>query len=270
MKLGIFARHRCRHALGLAVVVLAATACGLVGALANAQGNELATAAQRGDLPAVNALLKSGVAVSARTTVPDPMTTALFVAIEGGRLEIVRALLAANADAGAKLTDGTTALIYALSMRQWDVARVLLEAGANVNAANKSGVTALMLAAGDNSPKGLTMVRELLAAHADVDGNFLGGDTALGIASSTGNVEVVQALLAAHSWVNVNIQQHDGKTPLMKASARGRADVVRLLLAAKADVSAVDNDGKTALMLALQNDHLEVAEILRGAIPPRK
>ena len=49
----------------------------------------------------------------------------------------------------------------------------------------------------------------------------------------------------------------------MNASAKGRADVVRALLAAKADLNAIDNDGKTALMLALENDHPEVAELLR-------
>ena len=122
--------------------------------------------------------------------------------------------------------------------------------------------TALMYAAQDNSPKALEMVRALVAAYADVDGNFLGGDTALGLASSTGSVEAVQALLASKSWVNVNSRQRDGRTPLMKASAKGRADVVRVLLAAKADVNAVDNDDKTALMLALENDHAEVAELL--------
>jgi ankyrin repeat protein len=50
------------------------------------------------------------------------------------------------------------------------------------------------------------------------------------------------------------------------ASAKGRSDIVRLLLAAKADVSAADDDGKTALILALENDHPEVAELLRSAV----
>ncbi len=232
----------------IAVLVLAGTAC--------AQNDPLVTAAQQGDLAAVNTLLKSGVNLS-------PMTSALFVATEREHVDVVQALLAAHADPETKLSfDGLTILTYAASMHEWDVARVLLDAGANVNAATKSGFTALMYAAQDNSPKALEMVRALVAAYADVDGNFLGGDTALGLASSTGSVEAVQALLASKSWVNVNIRQRDGRTPLMKASAKGRADVVRVLLAAKADVNAVDNDDKTALMLALENDHAEVAELL--------
>ena len=133
------------------------------------------------------------------------------------------------------------------------------------------------------------MVQALLAAHADVNGAWVGGGTAgvhavtpvsngrnqfsygnagytaLGLAASTGSVEVMQALLA-NAWVDVNAKQRGGNTPLTIASAKGRSDIVRLLLAAKADVSAQDNDGKTALMLALQNDHAELAKLLTSAV----
>ncbi len=176
-----------------------------------------------------------------------------------------------------------------------DVARLLVEAGANVNVMSKTGVTALMLAAEESSPKSLAMVQALLAAHADVNGGGTagvrqglsalapisggfnlhgyagGGYTALGLAASTGSVEVVQALLdanaqrAAHPSLAVNAKQPGGNTPLTIASAKGRSDIVRLLLAAKADASAKDDDGKTALMLALENNHPEVAELLTGA-----
>jgi len=53
---------------------------------------------------------------------------------------------------------------------------------------------------------------------------------------------------------------------LTLASAKGRSDIVRLLLAAKADVSAADDNGKTALILASEDDHPEVAELLRSAV----
>ena len=333
-KLGMIIRHRYYYAHRLAAVALLAIACCLTGVLAKAQTNDLLTAAQRGDLPVVIALLRSGIDANARRTESDP-TTALILASRYGQLEVVQALLAAKANVNAGAgpgENGTTALMQAsaqgnlkmvqallaananvdakgplgvtalyrasldgslevvqallaakadpspqlarlgdtpltvaLSQRHWDIARVLVEAGANVNATTASGVTALVLAARENSPRSLMMVQALLAAHADVNGNFLGADTALGVAASTGSVEVVQALLAAKSWVDVNIKQHDGRTPLMNASANGRADVVRLLLAAKADVSAQGNDGRTALMLALQNDHAEVAKLLTSA-----
>jgi ankyrin repeat protein len=99
-----------------------------------------------------------------------------------------------------------------------------------------------------------------------------GGYTALGLAASAGTVEIAQALLdanaqrAANPSVAINTKQPGGNTPLTIASAAGRSEFVRLLLAAKADVSATDDNGKTALMLALENDHPEVAELLRTAV----
>ncbi len=59
--------------------MLAAMACRFTGALANAQSNDLIAAAGRGDLPAVNALLKkAGAGVNdEKSTVLGP-TTALM------------------------------------------------------------------------------------------------------------------------------------------------------------------------------------------------
>ena len=351
MKPGVFTQPCYCHAHRLAAVVLVATACALTGTLANAQSDDLVIAAGRGDLPAVNALLKAGADVNdPKSTIAGPTTalmaassnghlavvqallaakadvnakqahgskegdtaltlasrkgdlavvqallaakadvdvkfgdrTALFEASANGNLDLVRALLAAKADPNSQTTIvGRTPLMQALSSGHWDVARVLVEAGANVNATTPTGVAALIFAAGDSSPRGLAMVKALLAAGADVNGGFAhevtpratpapklvysGGGTALGVASSTGSVEVVQALLAANSWVDVNIKQPGGNTPLTIAAAKGRADVVRLLLAAKADVNAKLRDGSTALMLALQNDHPEVASLLTSA-----
>jgi ankyrin repeat protein len=155
----------------------------------------------------------------------------------------------------------------------------------------KLGVTALKLVVQENSPRSVEVVQALLAANADINGgcvcrgtfalgpaeevyNRASGYTALGLAVSTGRVEVVQALLAtnaqraANPSIAVNAKQAGGNTPLTLAAAKGRADVVRLLLAAKADVSVMDDSGKTALMLALENDHPEVAELLSSATVP--
>jgi ankyrin repeat protein len=308
MKVGVLIRHLYSAARRFANIGLIAMACVSTSTLAHAQTSDLVTAAQRGDLPAVTTLIQSGVDVNARR-IGDHWTalmaasrqgnlevvqallaakadvnagagpgedgiTALFLASDRGGLAVVQALLAAKADPSTKVAKmGATPLIQAVQSNDWDVARALLKAGANVNATATTGVSALVLAARGNSPKSLAMVQALLAAHADVNGNFFGGDTALGVASSTGSVEIVQALLAANPWVNVNVTQRDGKTPLMNASAKGRADVVRLLLAAKADLSAQDRDGRTALTLALQNDHAEVAKLLTSAgasVPAQK
>lgn len=256
----------------------------------------LTLATMNGHLDVVQALL------AAKADIHAGSRPALYVAAMVGNLEIARVLLTAKPDLDWRdPTYGTTALMQALapwrdnlphpvppSEHRWEVARLLVEAGANVNVVSKTGVTALMLVAEENSPRSLGMVQVLLAAHADVNGGgsasralmaplsagaqtqgyARGGYTALGLAASSGSVEVVRALLdtnalrAANPSVAINAKQPGGNTPLTIAAAKGRADVVRLLLAAKADVSAANDEGKTALMLARENDHPEVAELL--------
>jgi ankyrin repeat protein len=118
--------------------VLVAAACGFTGSLASAQSNDLITAAGRGDLPAVNALLKAGADVNdAKNTVLGP-TTALMEASSNGRLEVVQALLAAKADVnatrGRNSKDGDTALSVASMNGHLNVVQALLAAKADVNA----------------------------------------------------------------------------------------------------------------------------------------
>jgi ankyrin repeat protein len=248
----------------------------------------LTLASVNGHLEVVQALL------AARADVSAGSVPALYDAAMAGNLDMARVLLAAKPDLDWRdPICGTTALMQALapfsylghhrltSRGSWDVARLLVEAGANVNVTTTAGVTALMLVAEESSPRSLAMVQALLAAGADVNGVSAGrntrvlspgepsygnaaGYTALGLAASTGSIDVVQALLAT-PWMDVNAKQRGGNTPLTLASAKGRSDIVRLLLAAKADVSAADDDGKTALTLALQNDQAEVARLLTSA-----
>ncbi len=261
----------------------------------------LGLATMNGHRDVVEALLAAKADVNAGSRPP------LYYAAMFGKLEIARVLLAAKPDLEWRdPLNGSTALMQALApwrdnvptplpvaVDRLDLARLLIEAGANVNAMTKSGVTPLMLVAAIDSPKSLATVQALLAAHADVNGGGTGkgialvllsegaqtfgyargGFTALGLAATTGSLEVVQALLdaneqrAANPSLAVNTRQPGGGTPLTLASAKGRSDVVRLLLAAKADPSVVDGDGKSALMLAVENDHAQVADLLRTAKP---
>lgn len=271
--------------------ILAVLACVLAGTWANAQSDDLLTAAGKGDLARVKTLIDAGSDVNAKRTngataliaaslqghldvvralldakadvnakASDDGSTALMVASQNGHADAVRALLDAKADVNAKAGSGRTALIQASQNGHADVVRVLLDAKADVNAKAGNGATALMLASLNGH---LEVVRALLAARADVNAKAGNGATALIMASYNGRQEVVRELLDAK--VEVNAKTNDGYTALMKASQNGHQDVVRALLEAKADVNAKMAKGVTALMLASQNGHQEVVQALLDA-----
>lgn len=175
---------------------------------------------------------------------------ALYYAARAGNLEMVKALLTAKPDLNRRSKiSGNTALMWGISEGRLDIARLLVEAGAIVSIANDKGVTALSLAV-QGGPESLAMVQALLAAGAYVDSRncsvpdddnlhpFVSSydrakkATALGVASSLGRVEMVQALLAAKA--NPNLEQCDGKTPLTLALENNRSEVADLLISAGA------------------------------------
>ena len=101
--------------------------------------------AGKGDLPAVVALLKSGVAPDAAG--PESDITALWIAAGNGHDAVVKGLLAAGASADAKdPKKGVTALMIAALKGNGDVVLTLLNAGADANAQTYDGETALMFA----------------------------------------------------------------------------------------------------------------------------
>ena len=284
---------------GPAAVMLAAIACGFTGTLANAQSDDLLTAAGRGDLPAVNSLLQqAGTDVNeAKDTALGP-TTALMEASSNGHLEVVHALLAAKADINATRGptlrvhpgDGATALALASQNGHLDVVRALLAARANVNAGS---IPPLYFA---TTAGNLDMVKVLLTAKPDLDWKApLGGDTALMLALAptgsalplrlpyTGRWDIAGLLMEAGA--NVNVMDRSGITALklvvQENSPRGLA-MVQALLAAHADVNGgcvcggtdllpigttrhIGARGYTALGLAAAIGSVEVVQALLDA-----
>ncbi len=102
-------------------------------------------AAQDGDERAISLLLTSGLPVD---TVHESGATALYLAAQNGHAEIVKVLLAANANPNKTVgEDGFAPLGMAAYMGHAPVVRLLLNAGANVGHRIASGETAAMGAA---------------------------------------------------------------------------------------------------------------------------
>ncbi len=64
----------------------------------------------------------------------------------------------------------------------------------------------------------------------------------------------------------MNVTANDGSTALMLAASSGDSEIVRNLLSKGADVSAKFTEtGKTALMLAREKDYTEIVQLLEAA-----
>ena len=111
----------------------------------------------------------------------------------------------------------------------------------------------------------LQEVRNLLQAGANVNAQYIYGETALWQASEKGHVEVVKALLT-NDMVDVNIHEnYDGVTALLMASQEGHVEIATALLQHNNEVQVNvqdPGDGATALHMASQQGYVEVVEEL--------
>ena len=146
--------------------------------------------------------------------------------------------------------------------------RRLLAHGAPVDVVVKGGLTAVMAAAMNGQLEALRLLLaapggEAAAIKADED-----GDTALGMAASSGCT--AEARLLLQHGADPNLADNDGDSPLIVAAmASGDAGrgVAALLLDAEAEIDHQNKNGEVALHFACQNSNVEVAKLLleRGA-----
>jgi ankyrin repeat protein len=177
--------------------------------------------------------------------------------------EIVRVLIANEADVNAQNKDKETPLILASSYSDVLLVKLLLEHGADVNAKSKYGITPLIEA---NTAE----LAELLIDHgADVNSKDKNGQTPLMLATT-----VEHAQLLIDHGADINAKNKKGETPLIsfyttkieeisleRLVGSGRAvpqiekktnSLVPLFIKHGADVNSKDKYGKTPLMLAIE------------------
>jgi len=247
-----------------------------VGGLGDATA--LMAASFNGSLDVVQTLLAAKADVNATLSEKKDGATALTLAVQEGHVDVVRALLAANADVDHPCCE-TSPLYFAARTANLSMVKVLLTAKPDLNRQAISDTTALIRAIATGKPDSPEIARLLIEAGANVNLSTTDGVTALTVAVQR-SLATVRQLLAAGAnvdfrWCSVTPGRRAGAwvswdpghaTALGIASSLGKADVVQALLNAKANVNLAQCDGKTPLMLAVENDHPEVAELLRSAV----
>lgn len=176
----------------------------------------------------------------------------------------IRRLVDAGADVNVKNKYGATPIYMASENGQTEIVKLLLAANADVNTAEPIlGTTPLMAACMDGFTE---VVKLLLTANPEMNiVDNTNGWTALTVASIEGNPEVVKLLLAANADVNI-AGKRKGMTPLIAASMRGYTEIVKLLLAAGANINAkmeINGEKNTALQIAETSGNAEIVRLLK-------
>jgi len=106
-----------------------------------------------------------------------------------GHLKTAEYLLNEGADVNAKNNEGSTALILAAQLNKKDIVELLLNKGADVHATNLNGYTALMLAAAKGQGD---VICPLMRKGADMNAKGSDGNTALQYATQNNHNNVLQ------------------------------------------------------------------------------
>ena len=172
-----------------------------------------------GDVEMTAFFIASGVSCDLLNATDANGDTALARAAGSGNVEIVRLLLSCPGIA----PNACVPLTRAAWMGHRDCVQALLQrTDINVNVINEQGDTALELAAGIGNAD----IVQLLLRHRDVDPNL---GVALLRAAAGGHFDIVRSLLQT-SRVNVNASDRYGRTALGMAASIGNREIVKILL----------------------------------------
>jgi ankyrin repeat protein len=215
------------------------------------------------DVAKVQALLDSGADVNVDVRSEESVNsnwgdTPLHMAVQDGREQIVRVLIARGADVNRANDRGNTPLHRAVEYP--NLVTALLDAGANANAPDVQGRTPLHWVAMGGAKASL---ETMLARGADVKAVDQQGQTALHCAAREGNTAAIAALIAAGA--DANTADRFGATPLHVAAASRQAGAVSMLLEKGANVRLADAFGCTALHDAARQGSEAVVAALLGA-----
>ena len=225
----------------------------------NKEVEKLIDAAMYGNLKQVQQLISDGVEIN---SIAVCNRTALSLAIQGGHISVIQALLDAGADPNlADETDDGLAdkspLMEAASTffatNRGDMVRLLIEHGADLNQQDAEGQTALMRALEFSD---MDVIETLIKAGANLDIQDQEGNTVLMMAELSKSTKIVNLLKQAGAS-----QKGLKEVELLQAIEQGDIDKVKVLLQENLNLNARISE-TTMLCRAASEGHHEIAKLL--------
>lgn len=250
---GATALHWAAHVDDLVIADLLIRAGARPGAANDVAATPLHLACTNRSAPMVERLLAAGANANAKLLNGE---TVLMTCARAGDARAVKALVMHRADVNAKESaHDQTALMWAAAQRHPDVVRLLVETGADIRARSRT------------YPQTVVGVQTQRAGREELNYTVLrGGSTPLLFAARVGDDRSASVLLAAGADANDSLP--DGTSALVLAAHSGNGDVAALLLDKGADPNA-DGTGYTALHAAVLRSDVTLVKALlaHGAHP---
>lgn len=187
-------------------------------------------------------------------------STALHLASAQGHQKVVQILLDSHGiDVDKRDRMGRTPFLLAAMQGRKAVIQLLVKACANATAKDNEGCTALHLAVTKNQ---VEVIDDLLSPEfgIDISAKDNNGDTALQYAAEQGAESIVDKLLEYKA--SVQLKNKKGYTPLDSAAPAGNVVIARKLLDAGIDINSVAYNGSTALYWVASTKHTAMIKLL--------
>jgi len=184
--------------------------------------------------------------------------TPLHTAAKKGDIKVLNALLARGANVNRKVGSLTMSPIqFAAFNNNAAVTKLLISKGARINANDNQGRTALKIASKLGNSN---VVKALLAGGAKINQMQNLSSTALIEAVSAKKQETVSLLL--HHGANINATDEKGNTPLIIAAFKGHEAIFNILLNNGADISLSNAEGQNALIIGAFIENKSIVDLL--------
>uniref|UniRef100_A0A8R1XUT2 non-specific serine/threonine protein kinase n=1 Tax=Onchocerca volvulus TaxID=6282 RepID=A0A8R1XUT2_ONCVO len=221
-------------------------------------------AAQNGNVPILDLLIKAGADVNSMAGPSALCATPLHVAAVAGHLEAVRHLIEAGAELLATDLRDHCALELAQMANQFETACVLIDAIESVRNKTRQLHDDLIKSAEEGDFRAvIETLPSLSSANYDaiLNGATLDRKCVLYLACLNGRKEVVEALLNVRGHTLIQPNTHD--TVLHAAISSQKPIIVEMILKAFTHLVTTKNaDGSTALHWASQCGNLDIVKLL--------